>query len=61
MIYQKIKNLAKTQKIPISKIEKECGITPRYICTWDRITPNPYSLVKVAKYLGTTVEELVTD
>lgn len=59
MIYQNIKRLAKSQKISITKIEKECGITPRYICTWDRINPNPYSLVRVASYLGTTVEELI--
>lgn len=59
MIYQNIKSLAKSKKIPISKIEKECGITPKYICTWDRIAPNPFTLAKVAKYLGTTVEKLI--
>ena len=61
MIYQNIKRLAKSQKIPISKIEKDCGITPRYICTWNKRNPNPYTLVKVATYLGTTVEELIKD
>ena len=61
MIYQNIKRLAKSQKISISKIEKECGITPKYICTWDRVAPNPFTLAKVATYLGTTVETLIKE
>lgn len=58
-IYTNIKSLAKSQKIPISKIEKDCGVTPRYMCAWNRITPNPLLLSRVANYLGTTVEELL--
>ena len=59
MIYQNIKAIADSKKISITKLEKECGITPRYMCKWDSITPNPKTLVVVANYLGTTVEELV--
>lgn len=58
-IYTNIKRLAKSQKIPIGKIEKDCEVTPRYICTWNKTTPNPFVLAKVASYLGTTVEELL--
>ena len=61
MIYQNIKSIANLQKIPISQIEKDCGITPRYICTWDKIMPGADKLVAVANYLGTTVEELIKE
>lgn len=61
MVYQNIKAIAKSKKIPISKIEEACNVTPRYMCKWDRITPNPKTLASVASYLGTTVEELVKE
>lgn len=61
MIYQNIKAIADSKKISISKIEKECGITPKYMCKWDKVTPNSNTLVVVANYLGTTVEELVKE
>lgn len=59
MIYQNIKAIADSKKIPISKIEKDCGITPKYICTWDKVRPSVDKVAKVAEYLGTTVEELI--
>lgn len=61
MIYQNIKSIASSKKIPISKIEKDCGITPKYICTWDDVTPNVMLVAKVANYLETTVEELIKE
>ena len=59
MIYQNIKAIADSKKIPISKIEKDCEITPRYICTWDKIKPSVDKVAKVAKYLGVPIESLL--
>lgn len=59
MIYQNIKAIADSKNIPISKIEDACNITPRYMCKWNNVKPNPVTLAKVANYLGTTVEELI--
>ena len=59
MIYQNIKAIANSKKISISKIEEDCGITPRYMCKWDKHKPNPETLSAVANYLETTVEELI--
>lgn len=59
MIYQNIKAIAISKKIPISKIEEDCNITPRYICTWDKIKPSVDKVAKVAEYLGVSIEELI--
>ena len=61
MIYQNIKALANEKKVSVSKIEKDCGITPKYICTWDNVMPGADKLYAVANYLGTTVEELIKE
>lgn len=61
MVYRNIKAIADSKKIPISKIEKDCGITPRYMCKWNKVTPRPKVLAVVADYLGTTIEELIKD
>ena len=59
MIYQNIKRIAKSKNISIKQIEDDLEITPRYMCKWNKITPKLQTLLKVANYLGTTVEELV--
>lgn len=61
MIYQNIKAIAKSQNVSITNIEKECDITPRYICTWDRVKPRVDTIARVANYLGTTVDELIKE
>ncbi|MBO5922797.1 MAG: helix-turn-helix transcriptional regulator [Bacteroidaceae bacterium] len=61
MIYQNIKAIAAEQKVSISEIEEKCGITPRYMCTWDNITPGVDKVVAVARFLGVSVEELIKD
>lgn len=59
MLYQNIKTLAKSKNISIVQLERDCEITPRYMCKWDKITPKLQTILKVANYLGTTVEELI--
>lgn len=59
MIYQNIKAIADSKGISIRKIELDTGITPSSIYHWDENKPSVDKVVLVAKYLGTTVEELV--
>lgn len=58
MIYQNIKSIADSKKISIRKIEQETGITLGSIYHWDEVKPSVDKVLKVANYLGTTVEEL---
>lgn len=58
MIYQNIKKVATSKGISIRKIEKDTGLVLCSIYHWDNIIPSVDKVVKVAKYLGTTVEEL---
>lgn len=59
MIYQNIKSIADSQNISIRKIEQDTGITLGSIYHWNDIKPSVDKVVKVAKYLGVTVEQLL--
>ena len=59
MIYQNIKSIADSQKISIRKIEQDTGITLGSIYHWNDVKPSVDKVVKVANYLGVTVEELL--
>ena len=61
MIYKNIKSIADSQGISIRKIEKETGIVLGSIYHWDEIKPSVDKVAKVAKFLGTTVEELIKE
>ena len=59
MIYQNIKSFADSQKVSIRKIEQDTGITLGSIYHWNDVKPSVDKVVKVANYLGVTVEELL--
>ena len=59
MIYQNIKSIADSQKVSIRKIEQDTGITLGSIYHWNDVKPSVDKVVKVANYLGVTVEELI--
>lgn len=59
MIYQNIKSIADSQKVSIRKIEQDTGITLGSIYHWNDVKPSVDKVVKVANYLGITVEELL--
>lgn len=61
MLHTKIKAIAKEKKIPVSKIEKECGLIQGSIGHWDEVKPSYDKVVSVANYLDMTVEELLKD
>lgn len=59
MIYQNIKSIADSQKVSIRKIEQDTGITLGSIYHWNDVKPSVDKVVKVANYLGVTVEDLL--
>lgn len=61
MLHTKIKAIAKEKKIPVCKIEKDCGLMQGSIGHWDEVKPSYDKVVAVAKYLDITVEELLKD
>lgn len=61
MLHTKIKAIAKEKKIPVSKIEKDCGLMQGSIGHWDEVKPSYDKVVTVAKYLDMTVEELLQE
>lgn len=58
-IYHKIKTLAKEQGITIEALESECGLGKNTMIKWDESMPAADKLARVAKCLGTTVEDLL--
>lgn len=59
MLYETIKRLAKSKKIPIYKIEKKLGISQGSICKWDKVKPSYDKICGVARILGVSVEDIV--
>lgn len=59
ILYAKVVELADKRGIPIYKIEENAGLARGAISKWNRSFPNSISLLKVAKYLGVTMEFLL--
>lgn len=59
LIYQNIKEIADSKGISIRKIEMDTGIVLGSIYHWNDVKPSVDKVAKVAKYLGTTVEQLI--
>lgn len=59
MLYANVKSLADKKGVSILQIERECDIKPSSIYHWDENKPSYDKVARVAKYLGTTVEELI--
>lgn len=56
---KRIKQLASERGISISKLEKETGLANATIRKWETSNPQIDTLVKVARYFGVSVEELI--
>ncbi len=59
MLYDKIKEIAKSKEIPIYKIEEDCGFAQGSMCKWNDISPSWNKVKRVADYLGVTVDSLI--
>ena len=58
MLYDRVKKIAKSQNIPIYKMEEDLNFASGSVCKWNEIKPSYDKVVAVAKYLNTTVEQL---
>lgn len=59
LIYNKVRKLASKKGVSIAKLEKRNHLSSGSISKWNVSKPSAESLLKVALYLGTTVEELL--
>ncbi len=60
-VYDRIKKIADDQNISISYIEENVQISNGSIVKWKQNIPRADSLYKVAKFLGCSVESLMSD
>ena len=60
-LYTNIKLIAVKKDIPISRIERDCGLGYAAICKWKVRGARVESVKKVADYLGVTVDDLLKE
>lgn len=61
VLYDRIKEVATEQNVTIYRLEKDLDLSNGSISKWNNSVPFSTSLIKVANYLGTTVEFLSAD
>ena len=59
MIYTNILAICKKWGIPISKLEKDCGIGNGVVRRWDSGSADVWLVKAAADYLGVTVDDLL--
>lgn len=55
----RIKQLCKEKKVPVSKMEQELGLGKNTVSCWDKSIPSVDKVVKVARYFSVSVDYLV--
>lgn len=61
MLYERIKKLCNENKLSITKLEQEAGLSRGSICKWSVSSPTANSIKSVANILGVTVDELLKE
>lgn len=61
MVYSKIRDLCKDRGLTIAKVERDTGLTPRTIYTWQAHWPRADKLKRVAAYFGKPMEYFMED
>lgn len=61
MLYDKIKEIAKTKSLSIYRIERDLGFSNGSLRKWNNSTPSATSLKKVANYLNVTLDDLLEE
>lgn len=61
MLLKNIMRFCKERNISIAKLERETGISNGTISKWGTSSPTVENVRKVAAYLGTTVDALISD
>lgn len=58
--YENIRTLAKEKGYSVNKLEQEIGFPRGAIHKWEYMTPGVDKLMKIAAFLGVTVDEICT-
>ena len=61
MLLKNISRLCKEKGVSIARLERETGIGNGTISRWGTSSPTVENARKVAEYLGTTVDALISD
>lgn len=61
MLLKNISRLCKEKGVSIARLERETGISNGTISRWGTSSPTVENVRKVAEYLGTTVDALISD
>ena len=61
MLFNKIKGFCDEQGLSINQLEAKAGLAKNSVYTWKTRYPSCERLFKVAKVLGTTMEELLKE
>ncbi|MGX7128839.1 helix-turn-helix domain-containing protein [Enterococcus wangshanyuanii] len=61
LLYENIKKIAKTRGVSIYRIEKDLELSNGIIGKWNTSIPTAENILKVAKYLGVSMEELLQE
>ena len=61
MLYDKIKEVAKTKSLSTYRIERDLGFSNGSLRKWNNSTPSATSLKKVANYLNVTLDDLLEE
>ena len=61
MLYEKIKEIAKSRNVSIYRIERDLNLSNGSLRKWNHSTPSAKSLKKVADYLCVGLEEILEE
>ena len=61
MIYDNIRTICEKKNISIKQVERELGFSNSSICKWNECEPSVWNELKVADYLGVTMEYLQSE
>lgn len=56
---ERIQNLCKENKIPVSKLESDLGFGGGYVSKMDKSTPTTAKIQSIAKYLNVSIDYLL--
>lgn len=59
MLYQRIEELCKERNTNVTKLERDCGLANATVRRWKTGSPSVDNLMKVADYLGVSLDTLV--
>ncbi len=61
LIYENIKHITKQRKLTINEVERAADLGRGSISKWNKVSPSIQNIIKVAKVLGCTVDDLIRD